>query len=425
MKPRFIYFILFFWLSSPGKFKSLLLSERGLNGYEISIILSLTSFISLFSPSVVSYSADRLGHALVLGFTVCFATAFFCLQYLPEVSSGMFPKSFGYFAVLAVLYSTLTASVHPIMSGLVAKHATRDKTISFGSERLYGSAAYGIAHVTYGFILDKYESGVIYFISIFLAFLFLIVLNAYCSSDPAVKPVSIDEKDVTSSIAECAPQCCSTVVDETEESSDFVKIITVLKIIFSSSASTSLLMLAATLACGGNILHNLGIIFFRNTLGTSNTVLGLSIFVSMICEMSMFGFSDYLLKNFGKEGLFLIAGLSYVVRTLLYTVIKEGWLVICLEIFHGITYACKTTAINAYVDEIAPPDMNATTRSIFTTANSIIGIFGTTICGYINDAYGPLLLYKGMAITMLIVSLTYFVSAKLELQAKAEIEKQK
>ena len=73
LRPGWIYFSLFMWNASQGRFTSLFLEERLLNEHQIGLLLSLRSIVSIFVGPAVSSWSDQLvsrgyvqAHSLVM-----------------------------------------------------------------------------------------------------------------------------------------------------------------------------------------------------------------------------------------------------------------------------------------------------------------------------------------------------------------------
>ena len=73
-----------------------------------------------------------------------------------------------------------------------------------------------------------------------------------------------------------------------------------------------------------------------------------------------------LLKTLGHDGMFLVALAAYVARAWGYTLLSRAtvWLVLLLEVLHGVTFALMWSAATEFAKTRAPPGWDATLMSI-------------------------------------------------------------
>lgn len=153
-----------------------------------------------------------------------------------------------------------------------------------------------------------------------------------------------------------------------------------------------------TLAMGMSIVESLIFLFFEE-LGGSFTVMGLSVVVTVIFEIPVFHFAPSLLENFGPGRLQQAAAVAYMIRVIGYTLIPEGAMafVLLLEPLHGITYGCAATSSVDYMARLAPKGYESTAQGLLSGLRGIGSIVGLSLGGWVDDAYGPKILYRTYA----------------------------
>ena len=110
---------------------------------------------------------------------------------------------------------------------------------------------------------------------------------------------------------------------------------------------------------------------------------GYSVAVTVVFELPIFQFGDWLIRHWGHDLMIWLAVLSYLLRVLGYTQLTPAtvWYILALEPFHGITFALAWTAA---VDKmkIECPDrwqttgqllLNTMMWSVGRTAGSLFG----------------------------------------------------
>jgi len=119
---------------------------------------------------------------------------------------------------------------------------------------------------------------------------------------------------------------------------------------------------------------------YMQSLGASNTLMGFALTVSTISEVPALFFSNRLLRRFGTRGMLVIAMTAISLRLICYSLATQPWIVLLIQLSHGLTYAAIYTAGVHYADQVAPPGLQATTQ----------GMFSGTLMGF-GSAAGALL----------------------------------
>lgn len=148
-------------------------------------------------------------------------------------------------------------------------------------------------------------------------------------------------------------------------------------------------------------------IFVYLTVDLQGSVLlsGMTIFVTVMFEIPVFYYSDYLLKKFSYINLVTIASLSHLIRMIGYLSLSKdnAWLILLFETCHGFTFATINIAVMDLIKKISPEELitsvNGITQIILYVGSNCIGLF----CGgYLMDNFGGKFLYTISAIAMLI-----------------------
>ena len=150
-------------------------------------------------------------------------------------------------------------------------------------------------------------------------------------------------------------------------------------------------------------------VYLQNDLNTSTELCGYTVGVTVLLELPIFHFSDYLLSKLGHDFLFIASMLAYSMRVFGYTFLSPEtahW-VLALEFLHGITFACMWIASIDYAAAIAPKEWSTTVQSTLSTALSCVGGgLGPVLGGLVMNHYGAIFMFRGMA---LVVAATFVV----------------
>ncbi len=377
--------------------------------------------ISKYADGLVVAGSSR-GHEIVLALCTIGTTLTFCVQALPELGLMNKSRTFEFFMGLRILYSTFLSPVYSIVDAIAIRYLKFhgiDKA-HFGNERMFGAVSWGLVSFVLGICIDLYGTASMY-VSIGVMNVMLLC-SIYAFTDSNTTDAVIPSSENAGEIELPSKQSAGNIVaapdneDETDglidssassDSKPAVDNSTEVPVTFSSthvalllcsSAISGLFILLNTVLSGvTSIVENLVFIFFKDTLGTSNFICGVSVVVTVIFEIPLFTYSKHLLDAVGHHYLTVIACMSYIVRVVGYTVVPSGAWVLAVEPLHGMTYACNKIAMVNYIASVAPPGHEATALSLVAALGSIGKLLGTLLGGYVEELYGSNVLYRGAA----------------------------
>ena len=129
---------------------------------------------------------------------------------------------------------------------------------------------------------------------------------------------------------------------------------------------------------------------YMQSLGISNSLMGFALTFSTISEVPALFFSDRLLRRFGTRGMLIIAMTMISVRLICYSLATQAWMVLLIQLSHGLTYAAIYTAGVHYADQVAPPGMQATSQGMFSgTLMGFGAAAGAFLGGILMDRFTP------------------------------------
>ena len=425
LRPGWIYFALFAWNASQGRFTALFLQDRMLTEEQIGVILALKYVLSMFVGPLVSSWSDSLvlhgykhAHALVVACCVVLTTFFFLCQSLPELEmfelldANHLSNRYYYFIFIRSLYSISMSPIMSILDGVTLEYLvmTKKEKSLYGNERMFGAISWAIVSFMLGISIDQYDTKVMYFYNIcllvpVLATLYWFeILKRSARNDEQIAEKSMTEAGNTSP--------CSDL----EGGVEVREKLTLTAIIqeYASVSTVIFLMLCTTLSIGTSIVENLLFLMFTNTLGSSNFICGVSVVVTVVFEIPLFFYGDGMLNFFGPVKLLAISTLSYSVRVFGYTLVPKSanWMVLFMEPLHGVTFSCMKMASVEYVSQNTPVGYDVSIQGLLAGLQNMGSFVGVSLGGYIEEEYGSQTLYRGaagMVTFFLIVFITTFV----------------
>jgi len=175
---------------------------------------------------------------------------------------------------------------------------------------------------------------------------------------------------------------------------------------------------------GTSVVENLIFLYFEN-LGTSYTICGVSVLVTVVFEIPVFYFAPQILDRVGPEMMQKVACLAYIVRVLGYTFIPKdyGALVLLLEPLHGVTYGCAKTSSVHFAGQVSVEGYEASAQGVLSLVVGIGSMVGLLAGGLIEETFGPVVLYRSYAVVVALGLTLFYMGEKLDLRPNcAEIE---
>jgi MFS family permease len=97
---------------------------------------------------------------------------------------------------------------------------------------------------------------------------------------------------------------------------------------------------------------------------THKVVCGLCLLMSAVTEIPCLFFSGKVIKKIGEVNCLYLAFIAYGIRFLSYSFLMNIWLVLPVELLHGVTFGLMFPAATMYANQIAPPGMSATLQGL-------------------------------------------------------------
>ena len=100
-----------------------------------------------------------------------------------------------------------------------------------------------------------------------------------------------------------------------------------------------------------NVVVDSLVFLFFEYLGSSYTVMGMTVLLTVSFEIPIFRVAPSLLERLGSGRLLLVASFCYISRAVGYSCIPKGHIlyVLGLEPLHGVTYACSQVSFVVYM----------------------------------------------------------------------------
>jgi predicted MFS family arabinose efflux permease len=138
--------------------------------------------------------------------------------------------------------------------------------------------------------------------------------------------------------------------------------------------------------------------------------MGLSLSVATLSEIPVWFYSDRLLARWGTRGVLGLALLSTAVQAFAYSLMRDPWLVLPVQLLHGPAFSAMWAAGVAYASDIAPEGMGATAQGVFAGVGmGLRSALGAFIGGLLYDLWGPVAMFRWGGVAALLALAFFFV----------------
>ena len=475
MRPRWLYGGIFAWLSvAGGRFLAVLLEDQlEWKAGQVGSVLAAAQGMGLLTTALWSgTTADKLedvypgyGRASMLVVGVLLGTVALWGHALVPL------RWFWVHVLLRLIYASASAMIFPAMDGMCLDFLATETTVpttatsdsdnnsnhkkrssqAYGKERLWGAISWGITNMVLAIGLDHMGFSIMYAMSLVTAVLALVIVYCYCTKRHqqnrcfggasvtrfgySVKRESTiilqddteedDEEEEEDNDADDDAEILGLRniddIQETSQPATFVATAStfqILRLIGSTIFGASFMLAQVTQSSGQAIVDQLVFLYFGDELGSSYTVMGATVVLTVIFEIPIFHIAPVLLHKWGAGPLIPLAALSYVSRVIGYSILTNPIHVLWLEPLHGVTYACMATAgveivvvtlqqasaaATSFSTSTASTtrEIGASRRSSSSTGQSALqvltrigSISGLLVGGWLQEAVGARIMYR-------------------------------
>jgi len=145
---------------------------------------------------------------------------------------------------------------------------------------------------------------------------------------------------------------------------------------------------------------------YINELGGSDTIIGWAFSIAAITEVPCMVYLGALSDKIGRKPLLVAALFSHPLRLFLYTVVSYPYLILPIQLLHGLTFGVLYVASVASVSDITS-ESRGTTLGLYNTAYFAGSAVGSSLGGLIADNYGLINMYRFMTAFSFIPALLF------------------
>ena len=352
--------LIFFFYASAGtllQFFYLLFRAKGFSIGPISFLLLIPNFFILFAGPIWASVADIFNiHKRILFIAMVFSIPSIILLSYSTTYIGTL-ITFSIFAInFAPLLTMTDNSVLDVLGN--------DKS-KFGRIRLWGAVSFGLTAWVIGILADDFGIEIAYWI------------GAVCMVVAAISTFYLTP---------------STPIQQEPYWKNLQ--------IFMGNKIWLIFLLGILLAGYGQSMLTGYFSAYLLDLGATNSLIGLSIYISTLSEIPIMLFSPFLLKRFSPQKLILISIIALVIRYLGCIQFIDFIPLIATQALHGFTSALFWISAIIYTRNLAPIKLKASALAILGAVYyGLGGVLGNLLGGQIYANFGARMMFISGAIT--------------------------
>ncbi|TMW60716.1 hypothetical protein Poli38472_000758 [Pythium oligandrum] len=345
--------------------------------FQIGVLLAIPCVCSIVGPVVWGAAADLL-HNQKLVHIVCLVSAALLMFMLQYVES---------FELMCLMFFLANFQTQPTWSLLdqVAMEMLDSVGGDYGKQRLYGAIGYGIGGYMSGVIAGAVGIKWCFNMVVALSVVSLYILVRHIPS--------------------------------TKRSQTDVDFWGSLKHILQLRDVLTLFVLVLVIGIMAQLIDSFLFLYLFNLAGNNSNLVGIVIAVETTSELPLFFHANKIIDRLGTPKVIFLGIMAYCIRLMTYTMLYNPWLVLPVEILHGVTFGLVWAAFTNYVYQSAPQGTEGTMIGLLAAVQKGVGGgAGTLAGGFIYQEFGPRVMWGSALVFVLpmalIVTITFSFIAK-------------
>jgi PPP family 3-phenylpropionic acid transporter len=342
----------------------------GLSGRQIGLLAGLPPLIMLIAAPFWSGLADATHkHKLILLLAIAGSLTAIILLTVTD--------RYIWLAVLVMTNAFFTAPMMPLVDN-TALDLLGPRKSQYGRLRLWGAIGWGVTAPLIGWLIERND-----ITWAFYGYLVMMGIGFFVASGLVIRPVSIGGRFWHGMQRLLADRRW---------------------LIFLGAGFTG----GVSLAMVNNFLF-----LQLDALGASRSLMGLSLTVATLSEVVVMYYAGAVMRRISALGMLLLSLYLYGLRALSYAWMPVAWLVLPIQLFHGLTFSASWVAGVAIADELAPHGLGATAQGLFSgVAMGLGSAAGAFLGGVLYQALGPALMFQWTGLGTLLCALIFTLAGR-------------
>lgn len=376
---RRAYFVFFFAFGSYQPFLNLHFKQIGLSGSQIGLMAAIWPAASFLAPPLFGSLADARGRIGRTTAGLMIAAAF---------PFALMPGLSGFWALLPALIA-FALTISPVMplldTAAVTAASAGDLRNSYGRIRRFGSLGYMAGVIVLGQLAERLGLG------------YALYATPVALVAGGLMTARLGDTRSPNTTRE-RPSGLSQLFAHLRRAAAGVW----------RNRPLRLFYVAGGLAQLGAISYNAFFAIYAHDLGISDGWIGILLAVAVTSEVGVLSLAHRIEARIGAFGLFALGVAGQLVRWSAMALAANLWLIVALQLLHGLTFAAFWAGAVGVVQKWTDPGSRASGQALWAAVSrGLAGAAGTLIAGRIYDAFGVRTLFwcaAGMAAAALVLA---------------------
>jgi MFS transporter, PPP family, 3-phenylpropionic acid transporter len=358
--PFTFYFFYFAAAAFTMPYVILYYQDLGFNGAQIGLLAGLFPLVIMVgAPAWTRLADSKSCHRLVMSLTIAISI----------LITAIFPLFKNFFIVLplSVLYAFFIAPVISLADSATLHMLGSEKSL-YGRVRLGGTIGWGAMALVAGYTIQTYGTRWVFWgYALIMVVVFFISQKLVHSTRAAIESPAGSPRGT-----------------------------------FVNRQWVVFLLLAVIAGVCLTIINNF-LSPYLKALGISQSFMGIALLISIIGELPVLFYSNYLLRRFGAFRLVILSNVVSGVRLLLLAGVNSIPGILSFQLLNGMTYPLFMVAAVSHTNEISPEGMKATGQGIMGAAvNGIGASIGGLLAGLLMGSIGMQAMFFSIGAVMLV-----------------------
>ncbi|CAD7961228.1 unnamed protein product [Amoebophrya sp. A120] len=380
------YAVSFAFFACWVRFLTLYFLSISCSASQIGLLVSSGKLTTMLTGPIGAYLADKSREAkLVLLFSIGFSMLSFAAIPLTVVDAS---QSFGTLFFLYVTFNILRAPQGSLLDALILEMSEKDRDV-WSKSRMWGAISWGATHVVLGFMLSHSNGS---FLPMWGGYQLIGLLFLYTGKKLFPKHAGKDSAPVNYDL--------------------LTQMVKQRKVFF----------LNLTMIGGGFSLVEAMLFLALDELNATPLLCGMSVLTTVIFELPIFYYGEYLLETLGAKQMILLGQAAWVFRAIFYAWMPKADYVLLVEPLHGVTFALVFIAAVQETNKLAPDGMKSSAQAVLGFTFGGIGpCVVVFLGGLLFDWIGYKKSFFGFAILVLASMGVYYFAREEENENDVEI----
>lgn len=394
--PRIIWLIRLLFLTYYGSLGSLLpylpvyYHSLGHGGQIIGLLGAVKPFTTFLVGPLWTFAADQSPNPFFI-----LQLSFF-VSLLGQLSIA-FNSDALYLSVMVFLTAFFNAPVKSLIDSMVMSHL-HNPSASYGRLRLWGQMGFGLGSSIVGMLLHgsrvipwpsdhSFSPAVEAKLQLFPDFVraTLVLLDKFWTSLTGYKLLFLTHAALSIPTWLCIQAFRKLDADKTKlaekkngksvSKKSSTRMSEGLVLLLQNTDALLFFFLVFVAGVSSGVIENFAYVRMREVGGTGREM-GFSRLVSSLAGAPMFWFSGTLTQALGADRVIVLSLMSYVLRFLIYALMRNPYHGLPAEALRGVTFAAFWSSGTVYAHEISPPGLHATMLMFF---NAMYGGLGQSV----------------------------------------------